>query len=168
MLGRRGFLGGVGAAAAGVAVAKLRDPAAPASKAGAASASLPGQGTAEVSRAGALDALGVTAGTKLHTCTVVQAATTDDGAIAVTMTASGGDRFDVELLGHDAQTPGVAQAGSLAVYMHNRGRGVTATVEEHGLAAMALAAHLASREAAGATLPSLPTLNERTGIVRAV
>ena len=52
--------------------------------------------------------------------------------------------------------------------MRNRGRGVTATVEEHGLAAMALAAHLAHREAAGATLPSLPTLNERTGIVRAV
>jgi hypothetical protein len=166
MLGRRGFLGGVGAAAAGVAVAKLPEAA---SKAGVSSASSQANGTAEVSRgAGALDALGVTAGTKLHTCTVVQAATTDDGAIAVTMTASGGERFDVELLGHDAQTPGVAQAGSLAVYMHNRGRGVTATVEEHGLAAMALAGHLSRREAAGATLPSLPTLNERTGIVRAV
>jgi hypothetical protein len=164
MLGRRGFLGGVGAAAAGVAVAKLPEAASKATISGAQAG-----GTAELSRgAGALDALGITAGTKLHTCTVVQAATTDDGAIAVTMTASGGERFDVELLRHDAQTPGVAQAGSLAVYMHNRGRGVTATVEEHGLAAMALAAHLALREAAGATLPSLPTLNERTGIVRAV
>ena len=175
MLGRRGFLGGVGAAAAGAAVSGSVSVPQLEHRPGeaGAEASAPGVGAsgtgaagAKATASGALDRLGVTSGARFATCTVQRACTTDDGAIAVTLTSSGGDEFQVELLGHDAATPGVARAGSLAVYMNNRGRGVTATVEEHGLAAMALASHIAHMEAAGIALPSLPTLNERRGVAQ--
>jgi hypothetical protein len=86
----------------------------------------------------------------------------EDGSVSVRLADSAGRPFDIELLGYDARTPGVARAGSLGVYLNNKGRGSTATVEEHGLAAMALARHLTRREASGARLPVLPTLAERS------
>jgi hypothetical protein len=45
--------------------------------------------------------------------------------------------------------------------MNNNGGGSLATREEHGLAAMALAAHLDGRERAGEPMPPLFTLAER-------
>lgn len=160
MLGRRKFLGGVGAAAAGVAVTQLET--APAAR-GASSAV-----DAAETLANPLAGAGVHAGAKFGTCTVIGVACMEDGAIGVSLSGTDGRRFELEILGHDARTPGVARAGSLSVYVNNRGRGDTRTEEEHGLAAMALAAHLARRETAGETLPALPTLAERSRGARIV
>jgi hypothetical protein len=144
MVGRRTFLGGVGAAAAAVGAARLLQ-----TKAGSAGSESP------------LGSAGVVPGAAFGTCTVLDATQRDDGAIAVRMLGSDGRRFELEFLGHDARTPGVARGGSLGVYVNNHGRGDTATDEEHGLAAMALAAHLGRFEAAGGALPLLPTMAER-------
>jgi len=146
MLGRRGFLGGVGAAAAVVGAAPLLG-----GKAGAGALDL----------GSPLALAGVGAGARLGTCTVESVARSADGAISVRLTGADGRRFELELLGHDARTPGVATAGSLEVYVHNHGRGDTATDEEHGLAAMALARHLTAFQVAGGSLPIAPTLAER-------
>jgi hypothetical protein len=167
MQGRRKFLGAVGATA--VAVGAWRKFGRPAAEATAEHASL---GTPAGSKSVAVhtatsDSLemlaeaGVRAGARFRTCEVVSVTRTEDGAVAVQLADAGGERFEVELLGRDALTPGVAHAGPLGVYMNNRGRGTKATVEEHGLAAMTLAARLAQRAAAGAVLPSLPTLSNR-------
>jgi hypothetical protein len=98
---------------------------------------------------------------RFGTCQVVHVERTPDGAVAVQLADGAGQRFELELLGHDPRAPGVARAGSLGVYMNNRGEGTTPTIEEHGLAAMHLAHHLARREASGAMLPVLPALLER-------
>jgi len=159
MLGRRKFLGTVGATA--VALGAWRKFGRPT---GFAAGSGLGQRAAGAAAAGTANELKLLAGAGLRaqarfgTCEVVSLERADDGAVSVRLADTAGQRFEVELLGHDPLTPGVARAGSLAVYMNNRGRGTTATVEEHGLAAMALARHLG---ASGARLPVLPTLSQR-------
>jgi hypothetical protein len=157
MLGRRRFLGSVGgaAAAAGALATGL--------EAGTTSAA-----DAAETPANPLAAAGVRPGVKFGTCEVLGVARTDDGAIGVSLSGADGRRFELEVLGHDARTPGVAHGGSLAVYVNNRGRGDTRTDEEHGLAAMALAAHLGRRETEGVALPVLPTLAERSRGARVV
>ncbi|HEY6463948.1 MAG TPA: hypothetical protein VIY73_27450 [Polyangiaceae bacterium] len=184
-LGRRGFLGGVGAAvagAAGIAIAKVPDgighgagphplPASAGADVGVnAGVGAGAGGTAETTNAGsaggagsidALERAGVRSGAVFGACSVTGVTAKDDGAVAVALADGSGRSFELELLGHDPHTPGVARGGSLAVYLNNQGRGVTATVEEHGLAAMALAAHLTRREADGVELPALPTLTDR-------
>ena len=74
----------------------------------------------------------------------------------------------VEVLGHDASTPGVASAGPMAIYVSNQGDGQKATDEEQGLAAIALARHLSSHAGAGSTWSALPTLSERARLARSV
>jgi hypothetical protein len=83
------------------------------------------------------------------------------GAIPVRLVDGAGRPFTIDLLRHDPATPGVARGGTLGVYLCNDGEGALATDEAHGLAAMAIARHLAEREAAGSPVPSLPTLRER-------
>src|SRR5579862_2345335 len=111
MLGRRNFLGGVGAAAAGVATSKVAAPidgtqAAPAAvqPAPAPPAPVP------------LSTAGVTPGARFGTCTVFEVGPGEGGAVRVAFDGADGRRFELEILGHDARTPGVARAGSLAVY----------------------------------------------------
>jgi hypothetical protein len=104
-------------------------------------------------------------GAQLASCTVVEVGAIEHGSVPVTFVDTNGANFTVDVLRHDAQSPGVSQAGSLAVFMRG-GHGQTATHEEHGLAAMALAGELARRETAGAVVPSLLTLQERA-VVRA-
>jgi hypothetical protein len=163
MLGRRKFLGNVGATAAVVAAASsLGEIGGPDATT---TASTVGE---EAREAKALAGAGVGPKARFGTCEVLSLESTPDGAVSVRLADSAGQPFEVELLGYDPHTPGVARAGSLGVYMNNRGRGTTATIEEHGLAAMALARHLARGEAAGAKLPVLPRLSERsTGSARA-
>ena len=72
-----------------------------------------------------------------------------------------GRTFTVEVMRFDPRVPGVARAGSLAVYVSNGGGGAIATDEEHGLGAMALAAEIAKREAAGMHVPELATMSDR-------
>jgi hypothetical protein len=145
MLGRRNFLGTVGATAAVLAAARTLG-----------GAGRTGAGTEP------LAAAGVHPKARFGACEVVSLENTKDGAVSVRLADSAGQPFEVELLGYDSRTPGVARAGSLGVYLNNKGRGSTATIEEHGLAAMALASHLARRQVLGAKLPVLPTLAERS------
>jgi hypothetical protein len=158
MLGRRKFLGTVGATAVALAAARtLRGvgsrPAAIGGK-----AALPGGGAA----AGALAEAGVRPSARFAGCEILGVERAADGAFGVRFADRSGKPFDVDLLAFDPRTPGVARAGSLAVYMNNHGNGATATIEEHGLAAMALARHLSRREAAGIKLPVMPALRERS------
>jgi hypothetical protein len=104
--------------------------------------------------------LGDLEGAEFATCTVTSVGAIEHGAIPVTLRDANGQAFTVDVLRHDASSPGVARGGSLAVYM-KVGRRQQPTREEHGLAAMALAAELGRREAAGAAPPALLTLKER-------
>jgi hypothetical protein len=106
-------------------------------------------------------------GTKVGRCTVVRVDPVLAGAIPVTLAAADGTEFKVDVLRHDGETPGVAQGGSLAVFMHNGGSGGKATVEEHGLGAMALAGWLERREALGRPVPVLATLRQRALLLAA-
>jgi hypothetical protein len=99
-------------------------------------------------------------GARFAGCLVHDVGVVKYGAVAITLSDAAGDFFVVDILRHDVATPGVAQAGSLAVYMRIDGQGKP-TREEHGLAAMALAAELTRREEAGFPAPALRTLNER-------
>lgn len=62
------------------------------------------------------------------------------------------DVFALEIMASDpsgeSPTP-PAEAGDLAIYVRNGGDGSLATIEDHGLAAMALAQHLDHHQAAG-------------------
>lgn len=111
-------------------------------------------------------ALPLAAGTKVGACSVIAVEPVREGAIPVRMTDSQGQTFVVEVMRFDPAAPGVARAGSLAVYLRNGGNGAKATNEEHGLAAMALARVLAAREAAGATVPRLASVRERSAPAR--
>jgi hypothetical protein len=110
-----------------------------------------------------LHSTAVPAGTKLHESTLVRVLDERDGAVPIVLADRDGAEFEVEVMRFDASMPGVARAGSLAVYMNNGGNGDTATHEAHGLAAMALAARIADREARGATVAKLVSLAERRG-----
>jgi len=102
-------------------------------------------------------------GARFAGCTVTNVAPVEQGTVPVTFVDSHGKSFVVDVLRHDPASPGVARAGSLAVFM-KVGRTRRPTREEHGLAAMALAVELAGREAAGAAVPSLLTLSERAAL----
>jgi hypothetical protein len=99
-------------------------------------------------------------GVRFGSCAVKNVGAVVDGSIGVTLVDAQGQSFLVEVLRDDPSAPGLAQAGSLAVYM-KVGRSQKATCEEHGLATLALAAELGRREAAGAPVPRLHTLTER-------
>jgi hypothetical protein len=107
------------------------------------------------------ESVGFDAGARFATCVVTSVGPTELGALPVRLEDKDGRSFQVDLLRHDPATPGVARAGSLDAFVCNDGAGVRTTEEEHGLAAMAIAAHLAALESSGARLPSLLTLRER-------
>jgi hypothetical protein len=78
------------------------------------------------------------------------------GVLPVAMQAHDGSRFIVEIAARSASGPrAVAETSRYALYLANGGDGNTSTVEEHGLGAMALAAALRSRDAAGPKLRPL-------------
>ena len=152
MLGRRRFLGTVGATTVALAAARtLRGV----------EGTTPST-TSPTRDVNPLVGTGVRPKARFGTCEVLSLETMRDSAVGVRLADSTGQPFEIELLGYDPRTPGGARAGSLGVYMNNRGQGSTGTIEEHGLAAMALARHLARREASGVRLPVLPTLAERS------
>ena len=103
----------------------------------------------------------LTPGTKFAACTLVAVQPMDNGAIPVVMAGTNGARFNIDVMRFDADIHGVARAGSMAVYLSNLGDGSTATDEEHGLAAMALASELARREVAGEKVPTMKTISDR-------
>jgi hypothetical protein len=106
-------------------------------------------------------------GMKVGRCSVVSVGPIVAGALPVVLKAPDGSVFAVDVLKHDRFSPGVSRAGSLAVYLNNGGSGRTSSVEEHGLAAMALAKWLARRESLGRQVPLLLTLRERAPMLAA-
>jgi len=84
------------------------------------------------------------------------------GAVPVVLEDASGERFQVDVLRRDpdpARPDGVGNTDVLSVYVANRGDGDTATHEEQGLAAMALADALAVGDV---TVPEgLLTFSER-------
>jgi hypothetical protein len=157
MLGRREFLTTAGATAAATAAAgaKVGEGAHANTVIGPAMTMVPPN---------PLEAAGVTASVRFGTCEVVGVEGRPDGAVAVRLVDGSGKPFELELLAFDPAAPGVARAGSAAVYMHNHGAGVASTHEEHGVAALALASHVARREAEGVALPALPRLRDRSSV----
>jgi len=99
-------------------------------------------------------------GMRVGRCVVVSVGPIEAGAIPVVLKAPDGSVFGLDILRHDPLAPGVSRAGSLAVFLKNGGSGRTASVEEHGLAAMALGKWLARREAMGRPVPPLLTLRD--------
>lgn len=112
----------------------------------------------------AFSALGLRPGMRFHSSVVSGVGAVEFGSIPVRLTDASGRSFAVDLLSQDGETPGVARTGTLGVYVSNDGDGCLATDEAHGLAAMAIAQHLARREAAGQRMPLLATLRERAGM----
>ena len=103
-------------------------------------------------------------GMRFFTSTVAAVGASEFGAIPITLVDTRGESFRVDVLRHDPAAPGVARAGSLSVYMCNNGGGSARTHEDHGIAAMEIAAHLARCEAAGMRPPSLLTLAQRESL----
>jgi hypothetical protein len=104
-------------------------------------------------------------GTPIGRCTLVAVGPVVNGGIAVTLRSPRGETFHVDVLGRDPGAPGIARAGSLAVYLENGGAGATATDEDQGLGAMALARVLAQREKAGMRVPVLLTIRQRAPLM---
>ncbi len=70
------------------------------------------------------------------------------GAVPVVLESEAGARFQVDVLRRDpdaAAPTGIGNTDALSLYLSNEGDGTTATVEEQGLAAMALADELGER-----------------------
>lgn len=84
------------------------------------------------------------------------------GGIPVVLRSRSGERFAVEVFLRDEAAPPLASAGSLALYLVNRGDGARASDEVAGLGVIALARALEARLAEGAPVPgALTTLPAR-------
>jgi hypothetical protein len=104
----------------------------------------------------------VAPGAVIQRWTVVAVHPLHCGAVPVVLATAEGRRYQVDVLARDPAGPaGVANTQELSLFVANHGDGRTATDEEQGLGAMALAEHLGAREAAGWTAPSLLTLEQR-------
>ena len=102
-------------------------------------------------------------GVQVNGATVTKVSPVTDGAFSIELQADGVP-FVVEVLRHHPDcAPGIAHTAKLGLYLRNSGNGKAATVEEHGLATMALVSHLAPLEARLA--PQLQTLSERLAVM---
>ncbi len=89
------------------------------------------------------------------------------GGIPVVLATAAGQHFRVDVLRVDPSdgTAGIGVAGAVSVYLRNGGDGNTATDEEQGLGAMALAEELLRRDREGRKPPSaLLTRGERRAL----
>jgi hypothetical protein len=105
-------------------------------------------------------------GTTLGSCRVVRVGHVLYGGVPVTVAGSDGREFQLDVLRHDPEAPGVARAGSLDVFLSNGGSGDTPTVEGHGITAIALANWLLERQRRGLPVPALLTIRERAPLLR--
>lgn len=144
-----GLAAGVGAAALGTSAAIGGCERAPGATSGSA------EGLPELLR-------GLEPGTAVDGWTVIAVHPIRHGGIPVVLEAEGGDRFQVDIMARDPQMPGIADSEHCSLFVANAGDGRRATEEHQGLGAMALAAALRERERAGAPLPALWTMSERT------
>jgi len=100
-------------------------------------------------------------GARFASATLVRTGEQVRGGVPFVLAGAGGREFIVEVLRFDPDVPGVARAGSLAVYVANGGAGSAPTDEAQGLAAIALAEEIARREASGGRVPRLATMSHR-------
>lgn len=111
--------------------------------------------------------LGDLVGQRLGPYTVVSIGALDRGGIPVVLATPAGQAFRVDVLRLEpgVDRTGIGEASAVSVYLRNGGDGATATDEEQGLGAMALASELTRRERAGAKPPSaLLTMSERQAL----
>ena len=159
-LGRRKFVAAVGVAAAGAATVTA---AASAGRARAARDGLDAVEAAQVvpDRDVARFLGDVRAGARIDRWTVEAVHPVRMGAVPIVLRTESGARFQVDVLRRDETVRGIAETETLSLFLANRGDGATATDEEQGLGAMALAEAIARSEAQGATMPPLLTMRER-------
>lgn len=81
------------------------------------------------------------AGSTLGRWTIERVLPVENGAASVVVVDAAGSRFQLDICARDEQEPrnGPAQTLHFEVFLANGGDGDTATFEDHGLAAMALA-----------------------------
>ena len=107
------------------------------------------------------------AGTSVGGYRIISVGALERGGIPVILATSTNDQFRVDVLRVDpADGPtGIGAAGSVSVYLRNGGDGRTATNEERGLGAMALAEELLRRDRSGMRPPTqLLTRGEREAL----
>jgi hypothetical protein len=107
------------------------------------------------------------AGTQLGPYHVDSVGALERGGVPIVLCAPSGARFRVDVLRVDPAdgAAGIGFVGSVSVYLRNGGDGNTATDEEQGLGAMALAEELVRREREGRRPPpDLLTRGEREAL----
>ncbi len=87
------------------------------------------------------------------------------GGAVIELADAKGQTFIIDALRFDPASPGVAQAGAIGLYIRSGRR--RRTDEQHGLAAMHLAAELVRRQEGGTHVPALLTLSERASVRQA-
>ncbi len=102
------------------------------------------------------------AGSMIADWQVVSVHATHLGAVPVVLATKSGERFQVDVLKRDPRGPsGVAETGSVALFLTNGGKGSKRTDSEMGLGALALATALKAREKSGAQAPKLLSFKDR-------
>lgn len=100
-------------------------------------------------------------GSKAAGCTLIRIGELAHGAIGLVLTDRSGRDFGVEICARDPDSPrSPAETDKFQLYVVNEGDGSLPTVEEHGLAAMAIASLIRKNEHAIEASGFL-TLNER-------
>lgn len=89
----------------------------------------------------------LTVGMKLGGCTLNKIADVTHGALGILLSDSQGHAFSVEVCARDeASPPSPAETEKFQLYLVNEGDGSIPTVEEHGIAAMAIASAIRRNE----------------------
>lgn len=100
--------------------------------------------------------------TQVGSCRVLHVSPVARGGRVILMRGPGGERFELEVLLRDPEGPRPpGESQKFAVFVRNAGNGSVDTNEDHGLAAMSLAAHLRTCEAS-VDHTGLLTLRERS------
>lgn len=99
-------------------------------------------------------------GTQINQWTVESVHPVHLGGVPVVLSSANGHRFQVDVLKRDSSISGVADTHEFSVFISNSGNGSTATREEDGLGAMALARELLRMEGTRQA-PELLTIRER-------
>ncbi len=104
---------------------------------------------------------GLAPGQAVDRWTVIAVHAVHLGAVPIIVANADGSRFQVDVLARDLAGPsGVARTERFDLFIANHGDGATATEEEQGLGAMALAEVVRAHEAK-ADVPPLLTIGQR-------
>lgn len=111
--------------------------------------------------AGISEFAGLVPGQHVGRWTIVAVHAVHLGAVPIVVANADGSRFQIDVMARDPDGPGgVARTDRFDLFIANHGDGQTATQEEQGLGAMALAEVLRAHEAR-AEVPTLLTMHQR-------